>query len=340
MDLLRLVFATLVLLAHAPELTDHNQSRELFSRWTHSTMTFGSLGVDGFFALSGFLILKSWDGDPELGNFLQKRILRIVPGYLVACILSTVVIGLIAPGVPNFFHHFDRHFAMTLVLLHEPHTPPVLPGNAYPDVNGSLWTIAHEFRCYLLVALLGLCGVMRRRWIWLVATAVGWVAMIAYADQKFPWHFPYLLLGEPNETARLVTPFLFGGCLYLFRDRIRYRPAYALLALAACVVTDLLRPQVLEDVFVIAGTYLLFYFVETPSPAQRLTAGMPDISYGVYLYGWPVESLWIWYRHGSPWVAFAGATAITFVLGWLSWHLVERPMLTLKRKPTAVLAPV
>jgi peptidoglycan/LPS O-acetylase OafA/YrhL len=63
----------------------------------------------------------------------------------------------------------------------------------------------------------------------------------------------------------------------------------------------------------------------------------PDISYGIYLYGWPVESLWIWFHRGSPWIAFAASTVICFGLGWLSWHFIERPALTLKRNATAPL---
>jgi peptidoglycan/LPS O-acetylase OafA/YrhL len=87
----------MVLLAHAPELSDGNRSRELFSRLTHAGMTFGELGVDGFFLVSGFPIVQSWLGDPELLNLLRKRILRIVPGYIVAVILSTLGLGLVAP---------------------------------------------------------------------------------------------------------------------------------------------------------------------------------------------------------------------------------------------------
>src|SRR5271170_1260907 len=97
-DLLRIIFATLVLLSHAPEITDGNAARELLHRLTRGPITFGLLGVDGFFVLSGYLIVQSWLGDPEFLNFLRKRILRIVPGYLVAVVLSTLAVGLLAPG--------------------------------------------------------------------------------------------------------------------------------------------------------------------------------------------------------------------------------------------------
>jgi peptidoglycan/LPS O-acetylase OafA/YrhL len=80
MDFMRIGFAACVLLSHAPELTDGNPSRELFYRLTH-VMSLGSFGVDGFFLLSGFLIVKSWQTDPNLLDYLSKRVLRIVPGY-------------------------------------------------------------------------------------------------------------------------------------------------------------------------------------------------------------------------------------------------------------------
>ena len=116
-DALRIIFATLVLLSHAAEITDGDASRELFHRFTGAPMTFGTVGVDGFFLLSGYLIVQSWLANPELLNFLRKRVLRIVPGYLVAVVLSTLAVGLLAPGIPHFFASLDVHFLRSVVLL-------------------------------------------------------------------------------------------------------------------------------------------------------------------------------------------------------------------------------
>ena len=62
LDLLRIIFATMVLLGHASELTPGQLYGDIFRRWTHSNVTFGAIGVDGFFLLSGFLI------HPKLGK--------------------------------------------------------------------------------------------------------------------------------------------------------------------------------------------------------------------------------------------------------------------------------
>jgi peptidoglycan/LPS O-acetylase OafA/YrhL len=127
-DILRIIFATLVLCAHAAELTDGNRSREIFARLSRSPMTFGDVGVVGFFLLSGYLIVRSWQGDPEFLNFLQKRMLRIAPGYFVALPLGVIVVGLLAPAVPGFFPQLFNN-----LLHHAKHIlPPILPGNPYP----------------------------------------------------------------------------------------------------------------------------------------------------------------------------------------------------------------
>ena len=83
---LRLLFATLVIVSHAPELIDGNRSRELLTQ-LFGTMSFGEVAVDGFFLLSGYLITQSYLRNPSPRAYLGKRLARIIPGYLVAFLL-------------------------------------------------------------------------------------------------------------------------------------------------------------------------------------------------------------------------------------------------------------
>ena len=81
---LRLGFASMVILAHSPEILDGNRSRELVTRIFGSTESFGSLGVDGFFIISGFLVTRSWLSCDGVADYARRQILRIFPGFAVA----------------------------------------------------------------------------------------------------------------------------------------------------------------------------------------------------------------------------------------------------------------
>jgi peptidoglycan/LPS O-acetylase OafA/YrhL len=216
-DLLRIVFATLVLLSHASELATGDASQEPFHVLSRTPMTFGTLGVDGFFLLSGYLMVQSWLNNPELINYLRKRVLRIVPGYLVAFAFSTIVVGLVAPGTDHFFRHLGGRFFKSIFLLSGPMTPPVFPGQPFPFANGAMYTIAYEFRCYLLIALLGLCGILRRPIFCLVITIFLMSALLNIDRfEHVHWHAE-VWTGAPILNIRLTAIYLVGVCFYLFR---------------------------------------------------------------------------------------------------------------------------
>jgi peptidoglycan/LPS O-acetylase OafA/YrhL len=336
-DLMRLIFATCVILSHAPELIDGDRHRELLTRLT-GTVSFGDFGVDGFFLLSGYLILQSWLHDPDLWDYLRKRVLRIYPGYVVASIVGTVALGSLIPAVPAYFHQINFHFFVSLLHLGYPNAPPVRLRTEGVIENGSLWTIPYEFRCYLGVALLGIAGLLRRSWIWAALTAFFFCSfLIPPLGQALSWHSPVGVVGEPHVTFRLGAAFLVGGCFFLFAAKMRFRPWLGGLAVAVLVAVRLVLPEQLPAVLLVAGGYLLFYVGQLDLRVLDRLPEMPDISYGVYLYGWPVELLWIDFVGGSPWTTFAGVTAACYGLGWLSWHFVERPMLKLKRRSAAAL---
>ena len=332
-DLLRIAFAILVLLSHAPEIADGNRSREILSRLTRGQMSFGVLAVDGFFLLSGFLIMQSWMRTPEAWSYLRKRALRIVPGYAVAVCLSILVVGTLAPAEPHFFHLPGQRALESVLLLGSPISAAVFPGLSYPLVNGSLWTIPYEFRCYLLIMLLGVCGLLRRRRVWVALTLLLTVLSRSQTlAAHLEWHRFSAAFGTSADDFHLTAFFCVGGCFYLFRDSLVFRPALAVAATLVLLLFRVFAVHELELGFLLFGSYLMFYLAQHDFEALSRLPEFPDISYGVYLYGWPVEALLIFFLHRSPWVTFAASTFLCAGLGWWSWHFVENPMLKLKRR--------
>ena len=85
--------------------------------------------------------------------------------------------------------------------------------------------------------------------------------------------------------------------------------------------------------YALFGGYLIFWFAFA-APIVRLSRfdNRADISYGLYLYAFPVQSLFIWWFRGiDPWLLCGIALTVASVLGYLSWVLVERPCLGLAR---------
>jgi peptidoglycan/LPS O-acetylase OafA/YrhL len=80
---LRLLFASFVIIGHSPELLDGNRNREPLSMIFH-TISLGDLAVDGFFLLSGFLITKSMVNSRSFCRFLERRVFRIYPAFMLA----------------------------------------------------------------------------------------------------------------------------------------------------------------------------------------------------------------------------------------------------------------
>ena len=81
----------------------------------------------------------------------------------------------------------------------------------------------------------------------------------------------------------------------------------------------------------LCGAYALLYAGLHPIDPLWKVGTKADISYGLYLYAWPVQILLLWYfRSISPWLMFIVTVPIAMGLAYLSWYLVEKPALALK----------
>jgi peptidoglycan/LPS O-acetylase OafA/YrhL len=319
--ILRLAFASMVVLSHAPELVDGNRSRELLTR-LFGTLSFGEMGVDGFFLISGYLITRSFLTSPGLLNYLAKRIARIYPAFLVATIVSVAVFAplsgtpLSALGLGDWLH------VVKYALLLQPPPVPAFPGVHYPVLNGAMWTIAYEFRCYLLVAMLGLTGLLQRREYVLACAIVLLLFMAARPTITFDPSNIYV--GDITQAIRMTGAFLVGAIFYLYRDVIVYRTSHVVLAVLALLGCMFVK-GVAEPALCVFGGYLIFWqaLQVRASLASRLTTDH-DLSYGLYLYTWPIQSALVFFAPGiSPWPMFVMTLGLAAICGYISWTLLE-----------------
>ena len=331
-DALRLLAAISVIFSHSFLIAQGTQQHEWLILLTGNQSILGLCGVFVFFAVSGFLVTQSFELTGGPLRFLAKRALRIFPGLFVATLLSAFVLApLVTTLAPGAYFSNPQPYLYVLGNTLLDQRVHELPGVMFVndsvgiEINGSMWTLRCEFMMYLIVLGLGLLRLLS------LPAALGLLALgIACLD------FP--ALGFLGGWGWLLGFFAAGMILYKLRHTRIFDGRVALLALTGLVLSVPLRQFIV--LFPLFGCYLALWLALTSRLPVIPAARFGDLSYGLYIYGWPVEEAVIWLHGGRAawWQVFAIALPATAALALLSWHLVERPALRLRpgaRQPGA-----
>ncbi|MEV8238782.1 acyltransferase [Microbacterium testaceum] len=321
LNAVRLILALLVLVAHGEELGGYGRHLQPLGPWA----------VAGFFCISGYLIALSRQRARGGGDFFLRRIVRIYPAFLVVLV---VVAFVLAPLASAFFdagpwridaaaRYVARNAGLWIV---QPTLPDMLVQLPYPGVwNGSLWTLAYEFACYVVTGLIGFLaatwGLRTTIVLWAGSTAVAVLAGVGVVNP------PHTLA----TFATLLAFYLSGTLLLIGQNRVPLRPVLiigAAAVVAAVAITG--APQA------VAGPAMAYLMIAAGIllPFRRIGA-RNDISYGIYIYAFPVQQLLAsaLAERGVPFIVpLALAVAFTIPLAWASWLLVERPAMRAHRR--------
>jgi peptidoglycan/LPS O-acetylase OafA/YrhL len=285
---LRVLFATFVVLSHSSELIDGNGSREILTQ-IFGTMRLGEVAVDGFFLISGYLITQSFVQRQSTTSYLIHRVLRIVPGYLVCFWICVLVIAPFVAENSVLSTQVIKYQFLRSFLLLPPDVPGVFQGLPYPSLNGPMWTIAYEFRCYLATAFLGLLGVYKNRFrLHFLGVVIIFMLLDATGAMRDFHPSGSALIGLLESDVRFAAVFGVGAVYYLFRDKVRLTKVGAIIA-ATMLFFLLYSHHLAETSFMILGGYLIFWFAFKVRVLRisRFNNSV-DISYGLYLYAWPI----------------------------------------------------
>jgi peptidoglycan/LPS O-acetylase OafA/YrhL len=322
-DLLRFLAAALVLVSHSFPLTSGSPNTEPLAMLTDHRLTLGRVAVLIFFVVSGFLIAGSWDNRKVLSRFLSARVLRIYPGLAGVLLLSVLVGAVITTDRAAYWSTAIPYFFKNLTLYRgQDAMAGVFQDNPIgPVINGSLWTLCHEFVCYLVVAAVGMAGKLNKPYVlalWLAAVAVSLIDPFThYFLQPF---FP------------LLSWFAAGMLVYVYRDLVL--PAWiswaAVAAAAACLWAGV-------DLMFVSPllAYALIRLVYLDGPLTHF-AKYGDFSYGMYIYAFPVQQFMAWqFKDGVWWHNVLLSLPLTLLLSALSWHWIEKRFIGRKTKERA-----
>lgn len=307
----------------------------------------GFIGVDMFFVISGYLISKSIITSIDrrkfsLMNFFEGRVRRIVPAYyfmLLLCIIVTSII-FIPSDFDTFFHQLKRTFSFLSNQLFAV-TDNYFGAKSFENPLLHTWSLSVEMQFYLFLPIFLI--LMPKKW-WKITFALVFFAILFYieyniriADQKAQMYFSLL--------ARSIE-FIVGMILNIFPKR-KFRnsiinESMAFLALAiivgSCFLIDSksLFPGLLALPACFA-TAIIIWTEDTlvnKTLAQQIPNYIGKISYSLYLWHWPVLSL---YRYKTmeyhiDFIPLLGNILCFVSLSIISFYLIENRFTQYKRR--------
>lgn len=297
-DVMRLVAALLVVVSHTFPLAG------LPAFTIHGVEDLGALGVSVFFVISGYLVTASYVRDPK--SYLLKRVLRIEPGLIASLVVTVILLSFITTAPQAEYWRAGALYVVRNALLY-PATyelPGVFEGLAMAGVvNGVLWTLRLEFTFYLVLM------VIRARLTLILALLAACTAV-----------FVVMTYTHPDWANDQVTRVVFLGA----RNGLLFFAGAALQRLGWRV------PVWLGATSVVAFPFLGPLVLPTAVLGLARPGKLPaDLSYGVYIYAFPLQQMLAAY--GQLNVATAILAVAPFAV--MSWFLVERPALKLKPGP-------
>lgn len=295
--------------------------------------------VGMFFALSGFLVTGSALRNPTVSTFFANRALRIVPALSVEVTLSALILGPLVTTAALSRYFSDplfAHYFLNILGVAQYRLPGVFDANPWPHlVNANMWTLAPEFWCYAMTLVLMATGlIVKRRFMTvaiLIAVIVSTLAILY--DPSISVH------SDSTRFARwfIVLMFFLGMLFNVAADRIPMSP----LIFVGCAVGYYLLTlfNLLGPLAGVMLTYCIVYLGLVSFPwFDRLVRD--DLSYGMYLYGFPMTQTAVWLllprldglnMLGQFAVIFPLVLVATLTFSIVSWKTIERPALRLKK---------
>ncbi len=331
-DLLRILLAITVVFCHCFSLKGLDW--EPIGSYFHYGFG-GALAVDGFLVISGFLVTRSLC-ERSVEDYVFARIARVVPGLALVSVFEVFVVGLLFTKERTwiFLSYVGfRHLWNVTVFSIDARLYSVFPDTT-PQwmMNGSLWTIPIECSFYIALPVIALVFGLRRSVAPLFAASLLALPAAKYAGLSYAVPGASILTSvHAFPFIDLASYFLAGATAWMARDRMPF--SLGMLAISLIAIYAGAQADLGELCLKLFLPYVVLYASMAGGAGTRLKRAVGDLSYGTYLFGYPVTLSVIAAAGGlSVYATFAVTIAITLACAWLSWRFVEQPCLRLKSR--------
>lgn len=304
----------------------------------------GWLGVDVFFALSGFLITgillrERARGSLSLGRFYAKRALRLVPAAIVLIAAFTLVALVTDPS--------QRDERLISALGAVTYSYNILAEIRSMTGLGHMWSLALEEQFYLLWPAALLACLRHRNGLRLAL-----VVIVSLAAVMTAWRLGMVITGHswtrvafgPERADSLLIGS--GAAILVHQGRLwisripRWVPwVTGVLLLVATATADITAPAQhvwLPEMVAVAASLTMLRLVTNRDASTRFLGGatlvwLGRLSYSLYLWHYPIMQTVFDKRGASaPWIL--AAIVASLIAACLSYYVVERPFLRIKER--------
>jgi peptidoglycan/LPS O-acetylase OafA/YrhL len=328
-NFIRLAAAIAVLASHSYPISGSGPDPEI------NNIPLGEFAVSVFFVLSGFFIYSS-SLSHSVFDYLVLRAARLFPALIF---FNLIFAFFMAPFVRGSIGSLQDWFGLdgsvnyvfrnsTLIFGLQSNIGNLFSSLPYSNVvNGSLWTLPTELRCYLLCVVVAILAKRFNSQIpiflcFSIFTIVYLARLFGVLDLSVFIHF---------ESLKLFLIFFSGSLISRFRLSREIPWFLWMIFLFLYLSIVFLVPR---DVSPFLYWGLLLLISNTPLQLSRLFNyfSSRDYSYGFYLWAFPVSQLVmkIWPSTSAP-ILISMGILITLIFALVSWNVVEKPLLDFAR---------
>lgn len=352
---LRCIAALLVLVHHIEQLKSLFRLPNYYEKYD-AVKQLGTLGVNLFFVLSGFLITyllleeEHLNKTISIGKFYVRRILRIWPLYFLIIFLAFGVLPHISFfSLPDFSNEsLYSNIALKLILY----------GMLFPNIAQALfgiipyashtWSIGTEEQFYLLWPLL-LKSVKKYRVFLMLSVVVAYIIIAFFLQSSLSVNVPFRSVLYGFWRTFNIDCMAVGGlfAILLFRQhsflsfllkRFIFYPALAIILnlLFGVLYIKYFQQEIYAALFGIIILNLAAGSNYKTALENPVLVYLGKISYGLYMFHPIAIALAIGICKAansfSDWLIYPLSFTFTFLMAWISFHYFESYFLAFKNK--------
>jgi len=284
LHLMRFIASIMVIISHSFIISTGVECNEWFVVLSNGQLTMGGFAVAVFFLCGGYLIAMSAEKNQTAGKFFKARALRLFPPLVFSTFFTILICGLVSEWGQIMYYTSPTtwEYMKNSIFWRVYYLPGVFTGNPYgPTVNGSLWTLPVEFICYILCFIAMKLKLTKKK-------TYPFTAPFVIAGAVLVWILG-LTIPMARELIRPVLLFYIGMGYWIYRENIFFNVRNVVIAIAVFFLLMIVGQGTFA--MLLAFPYIMMYIWFGMKQCSSKLGKLGDYSYGIYLWGFPVQQL-------------------------------------------------